>query len=137
MKRSPGSYRADLADKRAVHLDGNIVDVSCHPAFAGIVDTMSKLLCRSNDPEFRVDAPSLGTDIAWWWHTPRSMDDLAARRRASELLAEETCGFVGRGPDHVASFFAGFVGQPEVFGSRAGVVNDFWAHAACTDAYVS
>ena len=38
-------------------------------------------------------------------------DDLAARRHAIAAWAEETCGFLGRSPDHVASFFAGFAGS--------------------------
>ena len=144
-RRRGSSYRADLADGRQVYLDGAVVEVATHPAFAGIVDTMARLvdLGATDDlrhihagagPEAPADAP---TDIAWWWSTPRSIEDLAARRRASEALAEETCGFIGRGPDHVASFFAGFVGQPEVFGARAEAVLEFWARASANDAYAS
>ncbi len=137
MSRSAASYKADLSDGRAVHLDGEVVDVSTHPAFAGIVETMGGLLELAGTSELRSHDPTVGTDVAWWWRTPRSLEDLAARRRASETLAEVTGGFVGRGPDHVASFFAGFVGRPEVFGARAGVVTDFWRKAAAEDLYVS
>ncbi len=137
MSRSAESYRADLSDGRAVHLDGEVVDVTTHPAFAGIVGTMGGLIELAGGEDFRSHDPRVGTDVAWWWRTPRSVDDLVARRRASEALAEETGGFVGRGPDHVASFFAGFVGRPEVFGPRAGAVIDFWRQAAAQDLYVS
>ena len=137
MTRSPVSYRTSLNDGRHVYLDGEQVEVTSHPAFAGIIETMCRLVGRAGDDELRRRDQRTGTDMAWWWATPRTRSDLSARRRASELLAEETCGFVGRGPDHVASFFAGFVGQPEVFGQRGQAVVDFHEYAAGTDAYVS
>ncbi|MFT7599958.1 MAG: 4-hydroxyphenylacetate 3-monooxygenase [Acidimicrobiales bacterium] len=137
MIRSPASYRADLDDGRQVYLDGAVVNVTSHPAFAGSLDTMSRLVARSTDDRLRHTDAAVGADVAWWWSTPRSIEDLAARRRASELLAEETCGFVGRGPDHVASFFAGFVGNTAPFGPAAGNVLDFWKHASVNDSYVS
>ena len=133
MTRSAADYQASLTDGRAVHLDGEIVEVATHRAFAGIVHTMGSLIDLSASPELR----TVDGDMAWWWHTPRTPADLAARRRASETLASLTGGFVGRGPDHVASFFAGFVGHPEVFGERADAVTDFWRYAATHDQYVS
>ena len=135
--RSGGGYRAALADGRQVFLDGAEIDVATHPAFAGIVSTLAGLVDRAADPALRTDDERAGTDVAWWWVTPRSAEDLVARRRASERLAEETGGFVGRGPDHVASFFAGFVGRPDVFGDRADNVEAYRARAAAADHYVS
>ena len=152
MTRSAADYRAALADGRHVHLDGAEIDVTSHPAFAGIVATMGRLIEVSARPELRrpdgepgspdgepggPGGHAGGSSVAWWWVTPRSVDDLAARRRASERLAEETGGFVGQGPDHVASFFAGFAGGPEVFGHRAGAVQAYRDRAAAADAYVS
>lgn len=133
MSRSGATYRAELSDGRHVHLDGAEVDVPTHPAFAGIVETVAGLVDRSAEPDLRACDP----DVAWWWVTPRSVDDLAARRMASERLAEETGGFVGRGPDHVASFFAGFAGQAEVFGPKAEAVRAFRDRAAAADLFVS
>ena len=137
MTRSGAAYRSGLADGRHVLLDGAEIDVTTHPAFAGIVSTIADLVDVANGEPFRTCDPATGVEIAWWWVTPRSMADLAARRRASELLAEETGGFVGRGPDHVASFFAGFVGRPEVFGSRGDAVRAFRDRAAADDLYVT
>ncbi len=135
--RTGEDYRAALADGRHVFLDGAEVDVATHPAFAGIVATLAAMVDRAADPSLRTWDEGAGTDVAWWWVTPRSIDDLVARRLASERLAEETGGFVGRGPDHVASFFAGFVGRPEVFGHRAANVEAYRARAAAADHYVS
>ncbi|MGH1492531.1 MAG: 4-hydroxyphenylacetate 3-hydroxylase N-terminal domain-containing protein [Acidimicrobiales bacterium] len=137
MTRSGDSYRADLSDGRDVYLDGDHVDVATHPAFAGIVATMGRLVDVAADDALRSQDAAAGGAVAWWWRTPRSAEDLAARRRASELLAEETCGFVGRGPDHVASFFAGFVGRLDVFGPRSAALQAFWQQAALADSYVS
>ncbi len=135
--RTGEGYRAALADGRHVFLDGAEVDVANDPAFAGIVATLAGMVDRAADPSLRTRDDGAGTEVAWWWVTPRSSDDLMARRLASERLAEETGGFVGRGPDHVASFFAGFVGHPEVFGARAGNVEAYRAKAAAADHYVS
>ncbi len=137
MTRSALEYRRSLHDGRAVHLDGKIVDVTTHPAFAGIVSTLADLVDLSAQPELRSVDPDVGQDVAWWWRTPRTREDLVARRTASTRLAEPTCGFVGRGPDHVASFFAGFVGAAEVFGNQAGAVVDYWRHMAAADQYLS
>ncbi len=137
MTRTGAEYRSALADGRHVFLDGSEIDVTSHPAFAGIVSTVAGLVDVAARPDFRCVEPSSGGDMAWWWVTPRTVADLVSRRRASELLAEETGGFVGRGPDHVASFFAGFVGRPEVFGPRADAVLAYWERAATADHYVS
>ena len=47
--------------------------------------------------------------------TPRSAADLAERRRAITTWAEVLGVIVGRSPDHVAGFLAGFASAPEVF----------------------
>jgi 4-hydroxyphenylacetate 3-monooxygenase len=52
---------------------------------------------------------------------PRSQDDLRTRRQAITAWAEQTQGLLGRGPDHVAGFLAGFASAPDVFArARAG-----------------
>lgn len=72
---------------------------------------------------------------------PKSQEDLKSRREAITKWAQATYGMVGRSPDHVAGFLAGFASMPEVFergGKRYGdnVVN-FYKHARDTDAFVS
>ena len=46
---------------------------------------------------------------------PRTHADLRARRLFSEKWAEATFGLMGRSPDHVAGFFAGYAAVPSVF----------------------
>ncbi|PWA05529.1 4-hydroxyphenylacetate 3-hydroxylase, partial [Pueribacillus theae] len=72
---------------------------------------------------------------------PKSREDLRERREAISKWSQATYGMVGRSPDHVAGFLAGFASMPEVFargGERFGenVVN-FYKHVRDTDAYVS
>jgi 4-hydroxyphenylacetate 3-monooxygenase len=72
---------------------------------------------------------------------PRSREDLIRRREGLRRWADGTFGLIGRGPEHVASFLAGFSGNSEVFG-RGGEryaenVRNFHAYARDNDQYVT
>src|SRR5205814_8854226 len=105
------------ADRR-VYLGGKRVkSVAAHPAFASAVQTIAGLydiaLDPSNDMQY---SPSDGSGPAnTVFMIPRCREDLQARRLASTRWARATHGFIGRGPDHVAGFLAGFASAPEVF----------------------
>ncbi|MGH9054619.1 MAG: 4-hydroxyphenylacetate 3-hydroxylase family protein [Acidimicrobiales bacterium] len=120
--RSGEQYRASLADGRSVYVDGEKVAVGSHPGFAGIVSEIASLIDLLGDPAagLVVDDQSVGGPANWIYLTPHTRGDLAARRRAVEALARPSMGFVGRGPDHVAGFFAGFAAYPELFDKGAG-----------------
>ena len=49
-------------------------------------------------------SPRDGRPINKCWLVPRTREDLAARRRAIKCWADASYGFLGRSPDHVASF---------------------------------
>jgi 4-hydroxyphenylacetate 3-monooxygenase len=49
------------------------------------------------------------------YHVPKTLEDLATRRLMSARWAEETFGLMGRTPDHVAGFLAGYASKPSVF----------------------
>jgi len=72
---------------------------------------------------------------------PRTREDLVARRKAIKYWADASFGFLGRSPDHVASFFAGFAGSPSFYargGQRfADNILRFAAKAADEDLYLS
>src|SRR5579859_5457776 len=68
---------------------------------------------------------------------PRSRDDLKARRLASTRWAQATCGFFGRGPDHVAGFLAGFASASDVFGKLGDNVVRYYQQARDQDLYVT
>jgi 4-hydroxyphenylacetate 3-monooxygenase len=146
MTRSGEDYVRGLRDGRTVVLNGECVeDVTAHPAFAAGVRTIARLYDLANDSGNRelmtCPSPRDGRPVNKAWLVPRTRADLAARRRAIKCWADASFGFLGRSPDHVASFFAGFAGSPEFYarGGRqfADNLSRFAAKAADEDLYVS
>jgi 4-hydroxyphenylacetate 3-monooxygenase len=146
MTRSGEEYIRGLQDGRTVLLNGERVgDVTTHPAFAGGVRTVAQLYDLAHDPANRelMTYPSHrdSQPINKAWLVPRRREDLAARRRAIKFWADASFGFLGRSPDHVASFFAGFAGAPSFFargGQRfADNLLRFAAKAADEDLYIT
>jgi 4-hydroxyphenylacetate 3-monooxygenase len=146
MTRSGEEYVRGLRDGRAVLFNGErVADVTTHPAFAPGIRTVAKLFDLAHDPVNRelmtFASPRDGRSINKSWLVPRTREDLAARRRAIKFWADASYGFLGRSPDHVASFFAGFAGSPEFYargGQRfADNLSRFAAKAADEDLYVS
>lgn len=144
--RTGADYLASLDDGRTVMLDGERVDnVAEHPAFRGVARTVAHLYDVAADPArrdlFTYPSPTDGSPVHLWWKTPRVPDDLEARRHAMSAWAEETNGFLGRSPDHVASFFAGFAGSLPMFAEGgqqfADNVASYYAAARDTHRYLS
>lgn len=146
MTRSGDDYLRGLRDGRAVFLNGErVADVATHPAFAAGIRTVAGLFDLAHDPANRelmtYPSPRDGRSINKAWMVPRTRADLLARRKAIKSWADASYGFLGRSPDHVASFFAGFAGSPAFF-ARAGQqfadnLLRFAAKAADEDLYVS
>jgi len=102
--RTGTEYLASLADGRNVFIDGSRVDdVTAHPAFCEAARSIARLY----------DLP--GAPLRDAYLIPRSGADLTRRREALWQIAAASFGFMGRGPEHVAGFFAGFAGAPRVF----------------------
>ena len=59
-------------------------------------------------------SPTSGQPVNRIWQLPDSVEALRQRRGAIERWAEESFGFMGRTPDHVAGFFTGYAAAPEV-----------------------
>jgi 4-hydroxyphenylacetate 3-monooxygenase len=146
MTRSGADYIAGLKDGRAVMLDGERVqDVTAHPAFAEAVRSVAGLYDIAHDPANRdvmtYPSPRDGQPVNKAWLIPRSRDDLAARRLAIKTWSDATYGLMGRSPDHVAAFFAGFAGNLEMFargGQRfADNLQSFYEKARDEDLYLS
>ena len=144
--RTGNSYVESLRDGRNVILDGAPVDdVTSHPAFAGGVRTVARLYDFAADPANRelmtYESPTDGRPVNLSWLVPRSVEDLRRRRLAIEAWSELSYGYLGRSPDHVASFFAGFSGSLDTFakaGDRyAENVQRFYERARDEDLYVT
>ncbi len=105
---------------RNVFVDGErVTDPTSHPAFRGGARSMAKLFDFAAAPENRetmtFPSPVDGKPVWRCYQIPTSHDDLRAKRVAAEKWAECTFGLMGRTPDHVANFFAGFAATPSVF----------------------
>lgn len=120
MTRSGDAYVQGLRDGRNVFIDGErVIDVTRHPAFRGPVESVARIYDLANDPsnrdEMTFSSPTTGEPVNRWFMIPHSEDELVERRKSLKRSAESTLGLMGRGPEHVASFLAGFVGGVHVF----------------------
>jgi 4-hydroxyphenylacetate 3-monooxygenase len=118
--RTGADYLRSLNDGRRVFVDGEAVkDVTAHPAFRGAARSIANLYDIAAAPEMRermtFTSPKTGKPVQRCWQIPHSHVDLRARRLFSEAWAEATFGLMGRAPDHVAGFFAGYAAVPSFF----------------------
>jgi 4-hydroxyphenylacetate 3-monooxygenase len=124
LPRTGREYIEGLRDGRRVFIDGEAVaDVTSHPAFRDAVGSVAALYDTASDPAnsetMTAPSPYGGEPINVAHMIPRTAEDLAHRRLGLRRWSEETFGLMGRSPDHVASFLAGFAGNAGVF-ARAG-----------------
>jgi 4-hydroxyphenylacetate 3-monooxygenase len=116
--RSGQDYLASINDDRTVYVDGQrIRDVTDHPAFRPIATRVAELFDLAADPASKMtfSVPETGAEANRVYGIPRSREDLAEFRHAARTWARHTHGWVGRSPDHVATFIAGFAAHPEAF----------------------
>jgi 4-hydroxyphenylacetate 3-monooxygenase len=134
--------RSIKADGRTVYVHGQPVDdVTEHPAFHGIAHSIAAMYdAVGGDPAMVVESPETGGPINRVYAIPRSVEDLRLRRETITKWSQLSQGFVGRGPDHVAAFMAGFGAAPEVFGDTHGAaanVARWYRRAAAESAYAT
>lgn len=121
--RSGAQYLESLHDGRRVIIDGGpVADVTAHPAFAGACRTIAGLYDRiaAEPGVLTYESPATGKPVFIAHRVPHSAAELKRRRLGLSRTAELTYGLVGRGPEHVASFLAGFASAPEVFARQGG-----------------
>jgi 4-hydroxyphenylacetate 3-monooxygenase len=144
--RTSSGYIEGLRDRRAVYIDGERVsDVTRHPGFRGSVTSIGRLYDLASDPGNRelmtYTSPGTGEAVNRSFMIPGSEQDLTLRRLALKRLSESSYGMIGRGPEHVAGFLAGFAGGYDVLaaGSKelAGNLVRFYEHVRDNDLYVS
>jgi 4-hydroxyphenylacetate 3-monooxygenase len=120
--RSGEEYLRSLRDGRRVYADGERVkDVTTHPAFREAAKSIARLFDIAAAPENReimaYPSPTTGAPVWRCWQIPKNHAELTARRRAAETWAAATFGLMGRTPDHVAGFIAGYAAKPGLFAS--------------------
>ena len=116
--RSGNDYLHSIKDDgRQVYIDAECVgDVTEHPAFREATRSIARLYDVVAEPANRdlltYISPKTGEPVNRAYMIPRSAEDLTIRRKALWRLSEESFGFMGRTPEHVAAFFAAFAGAP-------------------------
>ncbi len=119
--RTGSEYLAALDDDREIYVDGQRVkNVAQDPAFAPIARCTAELFDIAADAAngMQYVAPETGRTANRVYSIPRSYDELRAKRAAIETWAAHTHGWVGRSPDHVGTFAAGFASHPACFASE-------------------
>ncbi|MEH7252554.1 4-hydroxyphenylacetate 3-hydroxylase N-terminal domain-containing protein [Neobacillus niacini] len=143
MVRSGKQYLASIQDHRSIYIDGKKVDnVTTHPAFKGISQSIAKLYDIAVDPlNDMTYKTENGTTANKIYMMPKSREELRDRRAAIQKWSESTFGFVGRSPDHVAAYMAGFASAPDVFERGLTKLKDnasnFYKFARDNDLYLS
>jgi 4-hydroxyphenylacetate 3-monooxygenase len=133
-----------LKDGRTVYLDGTPVDdVTTHPAFRNAVASAAALYDhQAANLELMTFPPEGATRrVNRGWQMPRSYDELVQRRKALEAWAQQSHGFMGRSPDHVASALIGQRMGIEVFDrhgpARAKALIDYVDYASRHDLFLT
>ncbi len=144
--KTGAEHLASLRDGRAVYIDGErVADVASHPAFRNAVASAAALYdfqARPENLERMTFVPGGGgRRINRCWQKPRDYRELFERRQALVAWAEQSAGFVGRSPDHVASSLLGQVIGIEVFRrhgeARAKALLDYFDYVSRNDLFVS
>ena len=109
------------SDGRSVFIDGaRVADVAAHDAFReaaarSIASVYDLVADPANRDLLTFTSPGTGEPVNRAYMIPRSPEDLALRRKALWRISEESFGYMGRTPEHVAGFFAAFAGAPSVW----------------------
>jgi 4-hydroxyphenylacetate 3-monooxygenase len=141
--RTGQDFLSDLKrSSRSIYVDGERVSNPAeHPAFREGARSLARLFdfaaAQENREAMTYPSPDTGAPVWRCYQIPRSHADLRAKRIAAEKWAELSFGLMGRTPDHVANFFAGFAAKPRLFGEFADNVLRFYRHARDTHAYLS
>ena len=103
--RTGAEYIANMKENGPeVYLHGERVkDVTTHPALRGGVETLARMYDMQHDPAIRDEmtyvSPTTGDRVGTSFITPRTKEDLDARRIMMRHWARATFGMMGRSPD--------------------------------------
>lgn len=113
------------AQHRTVYYGGERITtgVAEHPVFRGVTRSIAALYDMQHDPDLAEEmtyaSPSTGDRVGLSFLTPRTLEDLARRRRMMQRWHESTAGMMGRSADYLNSCLmalaagADFLGQED------------------------
>jgi 4-hydroxyphenylacetate 3-monooxygenase len=142
-----GRHHTDsLRDGRTIFIDGRRVsDVTADPAYQNAVASIARLYDFQSAPQnadlMTYAVPGENRRANRVWQLPQSYEELVRRRKALEAWTELHAGFMGRGPDHVASCISGMYMGLDVFREydteRAGALAEYYRLARDNDFYLA
>ena len=108
------------AEPREIYIGGErVTDVTSHPAFTGIIETLAHLYDMQHDSEFRDEltyvSPDTGDRVGTSFMQPRTKDDLEQRGAAMRRWALYSNGMLGRTPDYLSSSLMAFAAAGDYF----------------------
>lgn len=138
-------FLESLRDGREVWFRGQRVDdVTTHPAFAGICQTLARAYDLQHQSGTRDIMTFVGDDglrVSTSYLLPRDADGLRRRRANTELWVRETFGMVGRLPDFCAAMVVGLHDVAEELGHIRPACRDnalaYYAYARDHDLTIS
>lgn len=146
MLKTGAQHKASLQDGRRVFIDGKLVDdVTTDKAFRNAASSIATYYDFVGAPDNRelmtYAVPGSNERANRIWQLPNSYADLVERRKALEAGNELNMGYLGRGPEHVASCIAGMYMGLDTFErydkKRAAALAEYYAWARDTDAYLT
>lgn len=146
MVKTGATHLESLRDGRAIYINGaRVADHTTHPAFRNAVQSAAALYdlhARQDNVEWMTfESPLTGDRVSRIWELPTSAAQLVDRRRVLEAYARQSCGMLGRSPDHVASALSGMFMGIDLFErydpARAGALRDYYAYARDRDLYLT
>ena len=99
MIKSGLQHLENLRDGRVVYIgDEKVEDVTTHPAFARAAKTVAQLYDIKHDPVYQdmLTFEEGGNCYSAWFLQARSREDLRKRMKAHKIIADQTCGMMGR-----------------------------------------
>lgn len=108
--RNGQQFKSSLNDGRAIWVDGRKIDnVSEEDGLSGAIDTMAELYDLQFS-ELQEDMTAIDEDnirISASYLMSKTGEDLAVKRKNSEIWSRKTLGFMGRFPDYCSNLIVG------------------------------
>lgn len=97
-------------------------NISEHPAFSGAMRSQAKLYDMQHEKAYRNiltwQAPEDSERIGMSYLEPKTIKDLARRRRAVQIWARQNGGMMGRSPDYMNTVVMTFAACADLFGEK-------------------
>ena len=120
MIKTGDQHLDQLRDGRVVYIgDEKVDDVTKHPAFERAAKTIARLYDIKHQEIYKdsLTYEENGETFSTWFLQAKNREDLRKRSKAHKIIADQTCGMMGRSMDHVASFVTGMSTSPDIFDS--------------------